>query len=115
SKNKILIGMVSKKDSFPASSIRLKTIHYAQDSIHDFAWAADKRFLVLKGGMTLPSGHHVVSYAMFQPKLADKWKKVTDYIDSTIWVYSDLVGEYPFASATAVSGTLLPDAGGMEY
>jgi hypothetical protein len=31
---------------FPASSARTKTLRYVQNNIHDFAWFADKRFIV---------------------------------------------------------------------
>lgn len=35
-------------DSFPASSTNWKTIRYTEQNVHDFAWFADKRFMVRK-------------------------------------------------------------------
>lgn len=45
-----------KKDGmdFPESSTELKTLHYHQENVHDFAWFADKRYYVLKGEVELP-------------------------------------------------------------
>lgn len=42
-------------NSFPPSSDKLKTITFKQDSIHDFAWFADKRFHILKGSVEYKS------------------------------------------------------------
>src|SRR5688572_4024327 len=36
-----------KNQAFPASSSTFKTITFTQDSVHDFAWFADKRFQVM--------------------------------------------------------------------
>ncbi len=115
-RKKIMDNTIKRKVVEIASSSKTKTIHYIQDNVHDFAWFADKRFYVMKGGVTLPrSGRQVASYTMFQPNLVDDWLRSTDYVDSTILFYSKYVGEYPYTSATAVSGALLPSAGGMEY
>ena len=43
----------ANKDSFPPSSEKMKTLHYIQSNVHDFAWFADKRFYVLKDNVQL--------------------------------------------------------------
>lgn len=100
--------------SFPASVAESKTLRYVQDRVHDFAWFADKRFNVLKSGMTLPSGRQVTSWVMFTNKEAEKWIKGLQDVNDALTYYSQWVGEYPYASATAVDGALSAGSG-MEY
>jgi hypothetical protein len=100
--------------SFPASASETKTLRYVQDRVHDFAWFADKRFNVLKSGVTLPSGKQVTSWVMFTNKEAEKWVKGLQEVNDALTYYSQWVGEYPYASATAVDGALSAGSG-MEY
>jgi len=100
--------------SFPASATEAKTLRYVQDKVHDFAWFADKRFNVLKSGVTLPSGRQVTSWVMFTNKDAQKWIKGLQDVNTALTYYSQWVGEYPYASATAVDGALSAGSG-MEY
>ena len=39
----------------PDSSIisKMKTVHFRQENVHDFAWFADKKWLVQKGNLSL--------------------------------------------------------------
>ncbi len=100
----------------PASSARLKTLRYVQDRVHDFAWFADKRYQVLKSGVTLPqSGRRVTTWLYFSAGAAEEWLKYRGDIDAAILGYSKLVGEYPYSAATALAGPLGPGTGGMEY
>ena len=100
--------------SFPESSLELKTLHYHQDKVHDFAWFADKRFHVLKGEVELESGHKVTTWAMFTDEESDIWTKSITYLNRSVAFYSEQVGEYPYNQVTAVQGTLSAGAG-MEY
>ncbi|TGE22909.1 M1 family metallopeptidase [Hymenobacter metallicola] len=100
--------------SFPVSSSETKTLRYVQDRVHDFAWFADKRFNVLKSGVTLPSGRQVTSWVLFTNTDAEKWIKGLQDLNDALTYYSQWVGEYPYAAATAVDGALSAGAG-MEY
>ena len=103
------------KDGFPASSSEWKTIRYKQSKVHDFAWFADKRFMVLKGEVELPSSKgKVTSWAMFTPKNAGLWKNAIEYLNDAIFYYSKWNGDYPYNQVTAVDGTISA-GGGMEY
>jgi hypothetical protein len=100
--------------SFPASAPTTKTLRYVQDRVHDFAWFADKRFNVLKDTVTLASGRKVTSWVMFTNKEPLKWIRGLQDVNDALTCYSQWVGEYPYASATAVDGALVA-GGGMEY
>jgi hypothetical protein len=125
----ILFGKTAKPsqlhprgDSFPPSSATLKTIRYTAERVHDFAWFADKRFLVLKDTAHLASGRTVPCWAMFPPSRlsvlktvqAEYWKKGAFYVRRAVEFYSEKVGEYPWPHATAVHSALSA-GGGMEY
>ncbi|GAB3848301.1 hypothetical protein GCM10028822_10970 [Hymenobacter terrigena] len=99
---------------FPPSDATTKTLRYKQDRVHDFAWFADKRFNVLKSGVTLPSGRTVTSWVLFTNKEATKWIKGLQDVNDALTYYSRWVGEYPYSAATAVDGALSAGSG-MEY
>lgn len=101
-------------DSFPKSSERLKTIHYVAEKVIDFAWFADKRFMVLRGDTALASGKKVDVYTYFAPKFAQMMAKSAFFAKRSIAFYSEHVGEYPHPQASVV----MADegfGGGMEY
>ncbi|GAB4286174.1 MAG: hypothetical protein Kow0068_11750 [Marinilabiliales bacterium] len=101
--------------SFPKSSKNLKTITFKENNIHDFAWFADKRFLVLKSHVKLPnSGKTVNTYAYFTGNEAYLWKDATKYINDAIYYYSKWYGDYPYNNCTAVEAAGCA-GGGMEY
>ncbi len=101
--------------SFPRSSKQLKTLHYHQDKVHDFAWFADKRFYVLKSEVELPhSKNKVTTWSMFLGSNGKYWKKSSEYINDAIYWYSKWNGDYPYKQCTAVDGALTA-GGGMEY
>lgn len=104
-----------KDMGFPPSASKTKTITYKIDSVHDFAWFADKRFHVLKSMVELPhSKRKVTTYAMFTNRNASIWQQSTDYINSAIYFYSKWNGDYPYNACTAIDG-VISAGGGMEY
>lgn len=106
---------VKRDMSFPESSSEWKTIRYTQSKVHDFAWFADKRYLVLKGEVELPATKRkVTSWAMFTPQSAAVWENSIEYINDGTYYYSKWNGDYPYNQVTAVDGTISA-GGGMEY
>lgn len=99
---------------FPPSADRTKTIRFTADSVHDFAWFADKRFLMQHRELALPSGRRVDAWAFFTPYEAHLWKRGAEYVAEAVRFYSEALGEYPWPQATAVEGALSA-GGGMEY
>ena len=104
-----------KADTFPASSNNTKTIHFHADNVHDFAWFADKRFLVEKSQVELSSGKKIDTWAFYNQKNEEYlWTSATTYLNNSVKFYSENVGEYPYPHATAVNNPYA-DAGAMEY
>jgi hypothetical protein len=99
---------------FPPSSEVLKTLHYRQDSVHDFAWFADKRFHICQNFVTLPnSGRKVNCRVYFTNAEGYLWKDATQYVSDAVYYYSQWVGDYPYDYCSAMQG--VEASGGMEY
>ncbi|MCP3929926.1 MAG: M1 family metallopeptidase [Bacteroidetes bacterium] len=110
----IISGQTSRTTDFPPSNEEKKTLHYLAENVHDFAWFADKRFMVQKNQVVLASGKKVDTWAMFTAEEMNLWENAIDYIDRSVKFYSELVGEYPYPHATAIQSALSAGAG-MEY
>lgn len=109
----------NKVNVFPPSSTELKTLHFHEDNIHDFAWFADKRFIVRKDTVGVAASkyfpaHTVTIYTGCLPSEQSYWTRGTEYIRKTILAYGQEIGPYPYLTAKAVEGDLKA-GGGMEY
>lgn len=106
----------SALNRFPPSASATKTLRFVQDNVHDFAWFADKRFVVRKDVATLPDSQRSVTvWALFTPKNAEEWEAIgTRSLVNSLVHYSEWLGDYPYAVCTAVDGTISA-GGGMEY
>ena len=104
----------TKTQLFPISSADLKTVKFVQNNVHDFAWFADKRFIVKHDTCQLASGKVVDAYTFFTPSQSETWKNSLQSVKDAIHTRSEWVGEYPYNVVSAVQG---PEGfgGGMEY
>jgi hypothetical protein len=101
--------------AFPASSGQLKTVHFHEDNVHDFAWFADKRWVVRKDTVQSPgTGDIVTAWAAFWPSYSATWEQATQHLKSTVKYYGTWVGPYPYKTIKAVLGNMRA-GGGMEY
>ena len=108
-------GWIRATNEFPPSSSQMKTLHFTQSRVHDFAWFADKRYKVLRDEVMLPgSGRTVETWAMFTPEEGQLWQKAPEYLHDATYYYSLWNGDYPYNQVTAVDGTISA-GGGMEY
>ncbi|MES2558692.1 MAG: M1 family metallopeptidase [Bacteroidota bacterium] len=110
-KERIASEKVYDKNEHPTSSDQTKTLRFAQDSVHDFAWFADKRFSVKASSVVLPQSGRLVSTYFYS---SDPNEISVKHIDTAILFYSDMLGEYPYSAASVVETPLVAGAG-MEY
>jgi len=98
------------------SSNTTKTIHFKQDNIHDFAWFADKRFIVYHDTLQLKSGRKINLYSYHLPKTTDNnyWGRSIPFIKQAILTRGNWLGEYPYEIVSVVEAEM-GFAGGMEY
>lgn len=111
--SKSLVAESSKEVPIPSSD-KVKTIHFTANNVHDFAWFADKGFLVDGSKIKLASGREVKTYTYYLASQLSNWKYAINYVNRSIAFYSSVVGEYQYPQATAVFGPL-EAGGGMEY
>jgi hypothetical protein len=99
---------------FPTSAIETKTLQYKLANIHDFAWFADKRFIVNYDSCKLPSGKVIDVFTYYTESQKKFWHNSIHYCKEAVRFYSSQVGEYPYSIIQAVQG---PQSfgGGMEY
>lgn len=98
--------------SLPGSAY--KTLRYKQDNIHDFAWFADKRFIVRYDTLQLLSGRVIETYAYYLPASEPVWKNSIRMLKEAVRYRSALIAEYPFNVITVVEAKMGVE-GGMEY
>lgn len=98
------------------SSRETKTIHYKQNNIHDFAWFADKSFIVYYDSLRLNSGRKINVYSYHLPKTTQQnyWANSIRFIKNTILSRSRWLGEYPYDIVSVVEAEM-GFSGGMEY
>ncbi len=102
-------------EPIPPSAAAAKTLTYRADSVHDFAWFADKRFRVLHDTLQLPGRPEAVDvWAYYTATEAHLWQHATGYLKRAVRFYSDRIGTYPYPQVTAVQSALSAGAG-MEY
>jgi len=91
-----------------------KTIQFIQNNVHDFAWFADKRFIINYDTCLLSSGRIINVYSYYTPSEKEIWKNSIQFAKDAIRFYSGEVGEYPYNVVSIVQG---PQSfgGGMEY
>jgi hypothetical protein len=104
----------TKIQLYPTSSSELKTLKYTQTNVHDFAWFADKRFIVKHDTCHLASGKTIDAYTFYTPSESETWEKSLQTVKDATRTRSEWIGEYPYNVVSAVQG---PQGfgGGMEY
>jgi hypothetical protein len=113
-----------KKADNPSSEIKdvhdfaepekTKTLTYVQDSVHDFAWFANKDFQVLYDTLRLPSGKVIDAWSFFLPPDSALWKHSIEFVKDAVRTSSRWLAEYPYKNVTVVEAEL-GFSGGMEY
>ena len=96
------------------TSGKVKTIQYKAEKVHDFAWFADKSFVVQKKTIAIDENPNVEVWTFYPPEDAQRGKNALQYVARSLKFYSDLVGPYPYPQATVVQGPLIAGSG-MEY
>ena len=93
----------------PVSSAQFKTVRFIEDNVHDFAWFADKRWIVRKD-----SFESIQIYTAFLPLHQAEWLRANTYLKSTLESYGNSIGKYAYKTIKAVEGDMSA-GGGMEY
>ena len=121
--NKIISSPTNKKpvkklagssfNEFPLSSTTTKSLRYLQDKVHDFAWFADKRFVVGYDTIKLSSGRTIDAFSYYLPN-STAWQQSLQYIKNAVHARSSWLGDYPYNTVSVVEAKMGFD-GGMDY
>jgi peptidase M1-like protein len=109
--------MIIKPEEVGQESTHLNTKtltwHFKMMNTRDVAWAASPAFIWDAARVNLPSGRKCIAMSTYPVESAgnDSWSRSTEYLKYSIEIYSNKYFEYPWNSATSVSGVAL----GMEY
>ncbi len=96
------------------TSTTTKTLQFRQDRIHDFAWFADKNYIVNHDTLRLASGRVIDIYTYYFPKDQAVWNKSVAFLKDAIQFRSLQLGEYPYNVVSGVEAKM-GFSGGMEY
>ncbi len=94
--------------------IETKTLHYKQQNIHDFAFFASRNFIISTDTCKLYSGKIIDVATYYNPQDSALWKNSVQFLKDAVRFSSAEVGEYPYATISAVQGDQ-NFGGGMEY
>jgi hypothetical protein len=92
-----------------------KTLTYVIDNVPDFAWFADKGFVIQYDTVKLPAGKVIDAFSFYHDKKETLWNKSIDYVKDAVKRYSGWIGEYEYPLVQAVEGPKNNSSGGMEY
>jgi hypothetical protein len=89
------------------------TWHYKMLNSRDVSWAASTAFIWDAARVNFPSGRKGIAMSTYPAESAgdNSWGRSTEYLKNSMEIYSKAYYEYPWNSATSVSGVAL----GMEY
>jgi len=111
--NNALAEALKQQKPLPAAT-PLRTWHFKQDNVHDFAWFASKDFVVQYDTTQLPSGKTIEVFAYYK-KDHSAWKNSIAYAKDGLQQYSRWIGDYPYSTVSIVDGPENVSSGGMEY
>jgi len=99
----------------PATKNVKKTLTYYAQEVPDFAWFADKNFVIQYDTTQLPGGKVIEAFSYYHNKKGTIWNNSIDYIKDGVKKYSEWVGEYGYPVVQVVEGPKNNSSGGMEY
>ncbi|MEJ8843081.1 M1 family metallopeptidase [Lacibacter sp. H375] len=109
---------VTKKTTKPLpvtiNNEETKTLFYTQNNIHDFAWFADKKYLVRYDTIQLNNNRVVDVFTAFSAESKSVWKNSARMVKDAVRFRSNTIGEYPYNTVAAVEAKMGFE-GGMEY
>jgi len=99
----------------PTSGQETKTLTWHARSVPDFAWFADKDFVIQYDTVQLASGKVIDAFSYYHNKKKTIWTNSLDYIEDATRKYSRWIGDYEYPTVQVVEGPSNNSSGGMEY
>lgn len=99
----------------PVDKKPTKKLTYEISNVPDFAWFADKDFIIQYDTVKLASGKVIDAFNYYHDKKQTLWNNSIDYTKDAVKKYSNWVGEYQYPVVQVVEGPDNNSSGGMEY
>ncbi|HKG08199.1 MAG TPA: M1 family metallopeptidase [Pedobacter sp.] len=99
----------------PLNNKPVKQLIYEINNVPDFAWFADKDFIVQYDTVKLASGRVIDAFNYYHDKTPTLWNNSIDYAKDAVKRYSKWLGEYEYPVVQVVEGPENNSSGGMEY
>jgi hypothetical protein len=94
---------------------KTKTLNWVASDVPDFAWFADKNYIIRYDTAQLQSGRIIDAFTYSYDKKKTPWVNSIDYVEDGLRKYSEWIGEYAYPVVQAVEGPKNNASGGMEY
>ena len=91
----------------------IKKLVFTQPNVHDFAWFADKDFIVIQDTLQLP-GRVIRLKVYYLEDEKNIWKNSILYLKNAVRTKSEWIGQYPYDVVSVVDNAA-STPGGMEY
>jgi len=91
-----------------------KTLRYVAKQVPDFAWFADKTFIIQYDTVQV-QGKTIDAFSYFHDRKKSPWENSIDFVKDAVKKYSQWVGPYEYPVVQAVEGPSNLSSGGMEY
>lgn len=98
-----------------SSNLKTKTLTYYAKQVPDFAWFADKDFVIQYDTVRLRNGKTIDAFSYYHNKKKTQWNNSLDYIKDAVKKYSSWIGDYEYPVVQVVEGPSNNSSGGMEY
>jgi len=111
------VGATGEPQGEPIERDGLRTWHFVQGDVHDFAWSADNRMAQpLVGTWTGTGSPPVRVTVLYPPEFAASAEPALAATQDALTYFSNTLGPYPYKTVTVVIPPYnAEEAGGMEY
>ncbi|WP_170270320.1 M1 family metallopeptidase [Heliorestis acidaminivorans] len=111
-----IVGATGEEITEPIKEKGVIHYHFAQKWVHDFAWAADPRFVIYQDTFKPAQGEPVIVSLYTRPEKSHLATRQLNAVVGTLRELHNLFGPYPYKTLTVIDppGDAL-GAGGMEY
>jgi Peptidase family M1 domain len=99
----------------PVDKNAMKTLAYFAANVPDFAWFADKEFVIQYDTVKLSTGKIIDAFSYYHNRKKTIWNNSIDYIKDGVNKYNGWIGEYEYPVVQVVEGPKNNSSGGMEY
>jgi peptidase M1-like protein len=112
---RFVVGATGREADSTTNADGTKTLRFAQDDVHDFAWTACPRYLERRRRFEEPGYPPVDIRLLLMPEHAALERRYLDATALALRAYGAWSAPYPYPQVTVVDPAWFSASGGMEY